>query len=210
MKRSTAILLAALMLFAASPAFAEVFARSYGFRGLLGGALAYSWGIDELQAKVKAHGAAVYVKPWYRASELYATIKANYARDRKPVILIGHSMGADRLSRIAHWAQKDGIPIAAAFYVDPTPAVWCVPSNVQVAIGFRRTAFGNLGGGRIAWCVEPGAKDTRSMERYDIPTTHVNVDDHPFVHRTVLKHADDVMHMIWEKNGRKGPPPGGS
>ena len=140
----------AFLLSAPAHAKSPYAARMYGLRGLLGGALGFSRGVDTALAKAKAHNVRVYIKPWYRWREIAATAKANHAIDALPVILIGHSLGADAVSWIAQALHADGIPVAATFYYDPTRNVRCVPDNVQVALGWRRTAMFNLGGGRIA------------------------------------------------------------
>ena len=172
-------------------------ARMYGLRGLLGGALAFSRGVDTALEKAKAHNVRTYIKPWYRWREFAATAKANYRIDGLPVILIGHSLGADAVSWIAEDLRAAGIPVAAAFYYDPTRNVRCVPNNVQVALGWRRTAMLNLGGGRIAPC--PGFAG--DIERFDVHTTHTHLDDAQAVHAETVKRVGDVVHMIGEMKG---------
>jgi len=78
-------------------------------------------GVD---SRVVAHGlfpvAAEYLKGQNRNGS------------RKPIILVGHSYGADDALRTAHWLNGSGIPVDLVVTIDPvTPPA--VPPNVAVA-----------------------------------------------------------------------------
>lgn len=171
-----------------------------GYTGLLGRAMRFSTGVDTGMVVVRKQHPTVKTYPhkhwqWERTA---AEIVDVYRKTKRPIILSGHSMGADAIVRIAHVLQKEDIPVAALFAYDPTPFVACVPSNVQIAIGWRNTFPFQLGGGRIKWCVNPPKGSPRSMARYDVPDFHTNIDDRPDVHRITVKHVGDVIHMLRE------------
>jgi pimeloyl-ACP methyl ester carboxylesterase len=162
--------------------------RVYGMRGLFGGVAAYSWGVDEAVKKiVKATGGSGVVSPWWRSQQIAAQAIADYRKSKRPVILVGHSMGADRISSVAAQLERAGVPVAAALYYDPTPTVRCVPRNVKVAVSWRRTAPLNLGGGYIRSC--SGAK----LQNINVRTTHTALDDHPQVHAGSVRIAQEAV-----------------
>jgi hypothetical protein len=175
-------------------------ARMYGLTGLLGRAAKFSTGVDTAMAAVakKYPTVKTYPRMHWQKSAVLATIVANYRRDKLPVVLSGHSLGGDAIVWIAHELAKLRIPVAAMFVYDPTPFVGCVPSNVNVAIGWRNALPFQLGGGRIQWCQEPPKGSTRSMARYDIRDLHTNIDDRADVRAETVKRVGDVIQMIKE------------
>lgn len=184
--------------------------RMYGMTGLLGRAMSFSTGVDTAMVKVaKAYPSIkTYPRSHWQKRAVYETAKANYRRDRMPIYLIGHSMGADAAADIALWLQKDGIPVAAIFAMDPTPLTKCIPSNVMTAIGWQRT-YPGLGGGVIRRCgPSPFADSVQNytvaggkiipVENYSVVGPHTYVDDAAAVHALIVKHVGDVRHMIEE------------
>lgn len=176
-------------------------ARMYGMTGLAGKALGFSLGVNTVLGKVSAKFPTVktYSRTHWQKRAVYETAKANYRIDKLPIILLGHSMGADAITDIANWLKADGIPVAAVFYYDPTPLVECVPTNVQVALGWHNTALFQLGQGVIRAC--PGFKG--DLEETGVRARHVVVDDLPELHAQTLKRVGDVVHMIHEMKGIK-------
>jgi hypothetical protein len=163
-------------------------ARVYGMRGLFGGAAAYSWGVDDAVKKmVKATGGSGVVSPWWRSSQIAAQAIADYKKSKKPIILVGHSLGANEISKVAATLQRAGVPVAAALYYDPTPTVRCVPRNVKVAVSWRRTAPLNLGGGYIRSCGQA------KVQNINVQTTHTALDDHPQVHAGSVRIAQEAV-----------------
>ena len=175
-------------------------ARMYGLTGLLGRAAGFSTGVDTAMKAVQKKYPTVKTYPrmhWQKRAVL-ATVIANYQRDKLPIILSGHSLGGDAIVEIAHKLAELRIPVAAMFVYDPTPFVGCIPSNVQVVIGWRNSLPFQLGGGRIQWCQDPPKGSPRSMKRYDVADLHTNIDDRADVRAETVKHVGDVVHMITE------------
>lgn len=171
-----------------------------GYTGLMGRAMKFSTGVDTAMAVVRKQHPTVKTYPHkhWEWDETVPEIVATYRKTKRPIVLSGHSMGADAIIDIAHALAKHNIPVAALFAYDPTPFKACVPSNVQVAVGWRNTFPFQFGGGRIEWCVKPANGSSRSMARYDVPDFHTNIDDRPDVHRVTAKHVGDVVHMLRE------------
>ena len=130
---------------------------------------------------------------------------ANYKRDGLPIILIGHSMGADATFWVAHQLDAVGVPVAAIFSYDPTPLTPCAPDNVQVVISWRNTYPAQLGGGVAHWCNPKGKGDRMAL--YALADFHTNIDDRRDVHLTSIKHTGEVVHMYREMQaGKKRDP----
>lgn len=180
-------------------------ARMYGMTGLLGRLLNFSGGVDAaLNAVTKAYPTVkTYPRRHIDKWKVLATAEANYRIDGLPIILSGHSMGADAAIWIAHRLNEKRIPVAALFSYDPTPLKPCVPDNVQVIIGWRNTLPLQLGGGLIEWCSKPAPGSPRAMERYDLRDFHTNIDDRADVIAKTAKHAGEVVHMLREMRGAK-------
>lgn len=174
-------------------------ARMYGMTGLLGRAAGFSLGVDTAMSKaVKAYPTIkTYPRTHWQKRAVFETVKANYKRDKLPIILVGHSLGADAVSDVAGWLKADGIPVAAAFYYDPTPFVACVPTNVQAALGWHNIAPLQLGGGAIEKC--PGFKG--DLEDTPLYEAHINIDDDPKVHADTVRRIGEVITMIREMKG---------
>jgi hypothetical protein len=157
----------------------------YLMRGLFGGdGMEYSRGVDTIAAKSKKeYGLDVTVKSWRTSDYLCQVAIANYRKDGKPIYLLGHSLGANEVSDIAHCLAKYGIPVAFAFYYDPTPFVACVPDNVKFATSWRRSFPFDLGGGTISRC----NPRTKNIANITVQTRHTVLDDLPLVHDGTLK-----------------------
>ena len=203
MKRSAWMLIAPLMgaFLLAGPAKADpLCARAYTMTGLFGQEGGFSLGVfDEADKIAKQYPCVkVYKRRWTHSRAVYETAKANYKIDKLPIFIIGHSLGANEAVKIAHWLNADGIPVATVFAYDPTPFVWCIPSNVQTAIGWRGTLLFNLGKGKISAC--PGSKT--AIEDHPMAVQHVLIDDLPAVHALTTKHIGEVLHMLKEIQGK--------
>jgi len=156
--------------------------RFYLMRGLLGGALNYSRGMDTLAAKATNMRVKGYVKPHWRRSELVATAIANYRIDKLPVFFGGHSVGADEVSKAVAQLRAAGVPVAAAFYYDPTSLVQCTRGNVERAVEFRNTALFQLGQGYMTLCAD--FRGTSTI--YSKSISHTYLDDDPVVQSSTL------------------------
>lgn len=175
----------------------------YLLRGWIG---IFSAGIDELGAKLSAAGvrATVYQEDQWRA--LAAQIKRRYAAEsaaeREPIVLIGHSYGADSVLRIANLLQERNIPVDLIITLDPvTPPT--VPPNVKRVYNLYQSngmldAFPWLRG--IPVQAAPGAAvlvenmDIR-RDRTDLLVRgldHFNIEKQPKIHADVITQVKTV------------------
>lgn len=186
-------------------------ARMYGMTGLFGQVSGASAGVftvlDDIANKFPT--VKIYKRAHYQKHAVLATAIANYEIDKLPIILLGHSLGANATTWIATRLLARGIPVASVFAYDPTPFVLCVPRNVQTAIGWQRTYWWNLGGGNLEPCldyvgaIEKHSSDDAAVSNIWVRGGHTWVDDAPQVHRLTIKHVGEVVHMLREMRGAK-------
>jgi hypothetical protein len=98
----------------------------------------FSLGMDDLAEQIKADGIPATVTSHADADMLVSEIVTDYrAGDRGPIILIGHSFGADAVIGMAQTLDRYNIPVALVILFDGT-APHEVPGNVTTAINFTQ------------------------------------------------------------------------
>lgn len=105
--------------------------KVYLYRGLMN---VFSLGMDQLAYKLEAAGVATSVSNhtlW--SSEANDMIAKYQAGNREPIILMGHSAGADATIAVARKLAQYNIPVALIVNFDPV-APDAVPSNVKQII----------------------------------------------------------------------------
>jgi hypothetical protein len=145
-------------------------AQIYLLRGL---ANVFSRGMDEMGAKLTAEGFSPVVinhRGWQNAAD---TIARNYQSGRTaPIILIGHSLGANNAYRIARRLNGKGIPVAYLAIFDPTQRI-TVPNNVRYFVNF----YQNNGTGRPASFAQSRQKQKVNLNLTSSPgLNHRNID----------------------------------
>jgi hypothetical protein len=145
-------------------------AQIYFVRGL---ANVFSRGMDEMGARLRPYGFAPHVMNHRGSQNAADTIARNYrAGRRSPVILVGHSLGANAVVRMAKRLQTKGVPVAYLATFDPTHSL-TVPSNVQSFVNF----YQNNGHGRPAVFPANRGDDKVNLNLTNSPgMTHTNID----------------------------------
>jgi hypothetical protein len=194
MRKLIAILVAGATgagVYAFAPSSSEPAGHLYVMRGLFGGnGFEFSRGVDVAADKAaKAYNLSTTVKSWRSSAGMCELAAAQYKKDRKPVFVLGHSLGGNEVSDMAHCLKGKGVPVAFAFYYDPTPFVACVPDNVKFATSWRRSFALDLGGGSIKRC----NGSTKDIANITVQTRHTVLDDLPSVHAATLKRIGIVM-----------------
>lgn len=155
---------------AQAPASLNTDAQIYLLRGL---ANVFSRGMDETAAKLAAEGFRPVVinhRGWQNAAD---TIARNYQSGRTaPIILIGHSLGANNAYRIARRLSAKRVPVAYLASFDPTLA-FTVPNNVRYFVNF----YQNNGVGRRASFAPSRHKEKVNLNLTTSPgLNHRNID----------------------------------
>jgi len=110
----------------------------------------YSFGIDQLAAKINHRGVTATVYSLSETGTIANDIVRKYkaGEDRGPIMLLGHSSGADYAIAIAERLKEAGVPVALAFGFDPTRIADAVPGNVEPFINLYQGA-NIIGGGEV-------------------------------------------------------------
>lgn len=140
---------------------------------LRGLANVFSRGMDEMSATLTGHGFSprlINHRGWQNAAD---TLAQNYRNgNTSPIIVIGHSLGANAAFRIAKRLQSQNIPVAYLAVFDPTQAL-AVPANVDTFVNF----YQNNGMGRPARFSPTRHKSKVNLNLTTSPgLTHTNID----------------------------------
>lgn len=180
----------------------------YLLRGFIG---IFSTGIDHLGEEINTDGvrAKVYQDDQWHA--LADTIAARYAgqTNPEPVVLIGHSYGADDVIRIARELQAKNVKVDLLVTIDPvTPPD--VPKNVVKCVNIYRpnglTDILPFFRGIPLKADSPEADnvinvnirtDPRGLMDWD--TDHFNIEKKPKVHAVVLDQVNEICppREVW-------------
>jgi hypothetical protein len=147
------------------------------FRGLLN---VFSLGMDELADKIKASGIAATVYNHTEWEEVAAKIVADYKNgNRGPIVLIGHSLGADAVIFMADALGKQGVPVALVVPFDGTQTL-VAPSNVARVMNITQRDYAYA---------RRGAGFRGELQNIDVSSQgvdHLNIDKSPKLHAMVL------------------------
>lgn len=167
----------------------------YLVRGLIG---IFSTGMDELQVKLTDVGVRANV--FQEAQEdlltdwLVSAYKSNPRSE--PLVLIGHSYGADDVVRIAQRLEPHGVKIDLLITVDATTPPE-VPSNVAVCYNyfqsqitdgipmFRGIPLAPMAGSKVELHNVNLRKDRTDLLVDGM--NHINIDKNPLLHRQIVQ-----------------------
>jgi hypothetical protein len=148
----------------------------YALRGLIN---VFSYGMDTMVDKCKKRGVAASAHGHGDYPTLAAEAAAKVKSGKGPIIIIGHSYGADAAVSMANEMKKLGAPVALLVLYGPTIDPLPIPSNVRAVVNYYQTSNAAWRGKAV-----PGAGFTGSIN-------NVNLDK-----------ADDVTHFNIEKLDR--------
>jgi hypothetical protein len=165
----------------------------YLFRGL---ADIFSAGMDTLTEELKKNG--VYATSHSQANwkPIADRAAADFkARKEGPIILIGHSLGADAVMEIADYLGDKGVPVALVVPFDGTQS-FPVPANVARVVNFTQRDYAYM---------RPGPGFHGSLNNVDLSSNpgigHLNIDKSPELHARAVR---EVLAVI---GGRRPPAP---
>jgi hypothetical protein len=158
----------------------------YLMRGLLG---IFSLGMDELAGKLNNRGFRANVYGY----EVWQTIADQIVERRRaghngPVVIIGHSLGANATFDVADNLNARDVPVLLAVIFDATE-VRRVPANVTAFINFyARDGFGHR--------AVAGPGFLGELDNFDLSAdgtiTHTNIDALGQFHQLVI---DKLLHL---------------
>lgn len=166
----------------------------------------FSFGLDDLAVELRALDIDALVlsgTDWLNLAEL---LHAEYADgDMRPLVLIGHSYGADNAVSIARYLHERRITVDLLALVDATnpPAI---PSNVDHCVQwYIPTELSELGPHSLAGNPVVAAPDNdRTLIENRLFTldglgplthgaNHLNIDEHPYLHELVILEIQNLV-----------------
>jgi hypothetical protein len=173
----------------------------YLLRGLVGEV--FSLGFYDLAARIKERGIEASVTSMYAPGVLASEIIAGYRRAPAPIVLIGHSSGADAAIDVAESLRRANIPVAAMFGFDPTPIAGRIPDNVELFINlYQKTNL--IGGGEAKGVTGFRGRIVNVDLRDRREIIHITLDKSPVLHGLV---ADKIAAVLRVRSQPAAAPP---
>ncbi|MFI4919743.1 MAG: hypothetical protein ACHP65_09330 [Legionellales bacterium] len=167
----------------------------HAMRGGLG---IFSIGMNQLQVAVaERYQVRSTSCMWYNAGELSRSIVNHHYKynSHRPIILIGHSLGANEQIKVARNLQKAGIPVALLVTVDAV-APNRVPANVKEVLNVYKPGFVPMFSGLRLEAVNP---NTTHIENINVTTlngakvNHFTIDKDTVVQAMILDKIEKAL-----------------
>src|SRR5271155_3654104 len=193
--RFSAILLTAglLLAFGTGPGSAEPRAHVYLLRGLMN---IFSLGMDTLADELNRRGVYATVDNHADWQDLADSAAAKYkAGTEGPIIIIGHSLGADAVMEMSAYLGAKGVPVALAVPFDGTQS-FAASGNIQRVLNLTQRSYAYMRKG-------PSFKGT--LVNFDVSSDpsidHLNIDKSPRLHAKVI---GEVLSVVGSHRGVPG------
>jgi hypothetical protein len=157
----------------------------YLFRGL---ADIFSTGMDTLTEELKKSGVYATSHSQTNWKAIADRAAADYkAKKEGPIILIGHSLGADAVMEMADYLGDKGVPVALVVPFDGTQS-FPVSGNVARVVNFTQRDYAYM---------RPGPGFHGSLNNVDLSSNpnigHLNIDKSPELHARVVSEVLAVV-----------------
>jgi hypothetical protein len=165
---------------------AQAPAKVYLLRGFLN---VFSLGMDDLATKLQADGISATVMNHADADFVASRILTTYnAGDHGPVVLIGHSLGADAIVAIADALARYNVPVALLVLFDGTEPHQ-IPANVATAINYTK---------HFMVAQEPGSRSSVSNVDLsgDAGIDHLSIDTAPALQTQTLNYILQAISAV--------------
>ncbi len=165
---------------------------------MLGGLGLFSKGMITLKNSVaQLYDIPAYNTIWYNAGDVTQFIINNYYHQKhpRPIILIGHSLGANEQIKVARNLNRYNIPVALLITTDSVSQT-IIPPNVHEAVNFYKTGLVPMFSGLKLRAVDP---NKTIIENIDVSTikginvNHFTIDKNPLVQQMILEKIKKVV-----------------
>ncbi|MBI2785809.1 MAG: hypothetical protein HYX60_05685 [Legionella longbeachae] len=140
---------------------------------------------------------------WYNAGNVTRSVVASYYKTHTPIILVGHSLGANEQIKVARNLNKLGIPVDLLVTVDAVSQS-IVPPNVKHAMNFYKPGFVPMFSGLKLKAVNSENTNIDNInvtKLKDITVNHFTIDKDPIVQVMIM---DEVKKVLSNANKAKG------
>lgn len=164
---------------------------------MLGGLGVFSTGMKELSSSVvETYNIPAPSGMWYNAGGVSRSIIAYYYKHKnhRPIILVGHSLGANEQIKVARNLNKAGVPVDLLVTVDAVSQT-VVPPNVKHAMNFYKPGYVPMFSGLKLRAVDP---DKTRIDNINVATlkgvavNHFTIDKNPVVQAMIMKEVKKV------------------
>jgi hypothetical protein len=174
----TLLSLAMMPVLESNRVMAQSRAHVYLFRGL---ADVFSTGMDTLADELNKRGVYATSHSHVDWKSIADKAAADYKSGKEgPIILIGHSLGADAVMEMADYLGDRGVPVALVVPFDGTQS-FPAPGNVARVINFTQRDYAYM---------RPGPGFHGSLSNVDLSADHsidhVTIDESPQLHAQVI------------------------
>jgi pimeloyl-ACP methyl ester carboxylesterase len=168
----------------------------YLFRGLLN---VFSLGMDDLAAQLRAVGISAVVANHVQWRSVSDDIILKYrAGQRGPIMLIGHSLGADATMAAAEYLGQNGVPVALVVPFDGT-STHSASANVARVLNLYKNESVRISRG-------PGFRgELTNWYVRDVQTTHFNIDKSLALHSMVMRKIRAILSPAKRTRGHQSP-----
>ena len=174
----SALLVMMMVGFGASPGMAQSRAHVYLLRGLMN---IFSLGMDTLAEEIRRQGIYATVHNYAEWQTLADRAAVAYRAGREgPIIIIGHSLGADAVMEMSAYLGRRGVPVALAVPFDAKQS-YATPSNVGRLLNLTHAGYGYMSRG-VGF---QGSLSNVDVSR-DPSIDHLNIDKSPRLHSQVF------------------------
>ena len=174
-----------VLAFGTNPSAAQSRAHVYLLRGLMN---IFSLGMDTLAEQLNRRGVYATVHGYGEWQALADRAAADYKAGKEgPIILIGHSLGADAVMEMAAYLGRKGIPVALVVPFDGTQS-FAASDNVARVLNLTQRDYAYMRRG-------PGFHGT--LANIDVSSDpsidHINIDKSPRLHARVVSEVLAVV-----------------
>jgi hypothetical protein len=177
--------LAMVLVFGTSPGMAQSRAHVYLFRGL---ADVFSLGMNTLADELNNRGIASTVHSHTDWKTIADKAAENYKAGKEgPIILIGHSLGADAVMEMADYLGDKSVPVALVIPFDATQS-FPAPGNVGRVVNLTQRDYAYM---------KPGPGFRGSLANVDLRgdpnISHTSIDKSPDLHARAIGEVRAVV-----------------
>ena len=179
----------------------------YLVRGLIG---VFSTGMDELAEQMNHAGVRARVFQDNQNSFLADAIVKEYkgVKDPEPLVLVGHSYGADDVVKISRVLAENGIRVDLLITIDATVPP-NLPDNVSVCYNYFQSQPTDFIPMFRGIPLTPDHSSSVKLYNWDLRkdrtdllepgTNHINIDKNPLLHQQVVQQVLDVCvpRPVW-------------
>jgi alpha-beta hydrolase superfamily lysophospholipase len=188
------MLVVGMLALGTNPGAAESRAHVYLLRGLMN---IFSLGMDTLAEQLKRRGVYATVHGYGEWQSLADRAAVDFKAGKEgPIILIGHSLGADAVMEMAAYLGRKGIPVALVVPFDGTQS-FAASDNVARVLNLTQRDYAYMRSG-------PGFHGT--LANVDVSSDpsidHINIDKSPRLHARVVS---EVLAVV---GGHRAATPG--